>query len=201
MSVARTDASLNQQLRQQILRAAGRCFKRYGMSRTSMDDVAAAAGVSRQTVYNYVGNKTTLIAEIIVNEAQRINEQAYRSLDLSLPSAELIAAAELAVVERAERSPYADIFTGATVVKFTADAVAHSEHFAQVQRDYWHAVFAHVRDRGDLRADLDEDEAVNWLNSISFLLATGPTTFEGDRETRRRYLLHYVVPAFLAGGA
>ena len=198
MSLTRADANLNQQLRQQILRAAGKCFKRYGMSRTSMDDVAAAAGVSRQTVYNYVGTKNTLIAESIVAEAPRINEQAYKSLDLSLGSAELIAAAELAVVERAERSPYADIFTGATVVKFTADAVAHSEHFAQVQRDYWRSVFDVVRGRGELRPDLDEDEAVNWLNSISFLFAAGPVTFGNERETRRHYLLHYVARAFLA---
>ncbi|QLQ40075.1 TetR/AcrR family transcriptional regulator [Micromonospora robiginosa] len=40
-----------------ILSAAYACFTRHGMRRTTMDDIAAAAGMSRPAVYQYVRNK------------------------------------------------------------------------------------------------------------------------------------------------
>ncbi|HEY0698453.1 MAG TPA: helix-turn-helix domain-containing protein [Micromonospora sp.] len=40
-----------------ILTAAYQCFTRHGMRRTTMDDIAAAAGMSRPAVYQYVRNK------------------------------------------------------------------------------------------------------------------------------------------------
>ncbi|SCL31648.1 transcriptional regulator, TetR family [Micromonospora nigra] len=40
-----------------ILTAAYACFTRHGMRRTTMDDIAAEAGMSRPAVYQYVRNK------------------------------------------------------------------------------------------------------------------------------------------------
>lgn len=40
-----------------ILDAAYSCFTRHGIRRTTMDDIAAAAGMSRPAVYQYVRNK------------------------------------------------------------------------------------------------------------------------------------------------
>ncbi|NES14952.1 MULTISPECIES: TetR/AcrR family transcriptional regulator [Micromonospora] len=40
-----------------ILTAAYECFTRHGVRRTTMDDIAAAAGMSRPAVYQYVRNK------------------------------------------------------------------------------------------------------------------------------------------------
>jgi len=78
------------QARQRIFKAAIGCFQQYGLRRTTMDDVAAAAGVSRKTVYNYFTNKTGLVAEVIFDEARRVNARARRTLDLDLPGPALI---------------------------------------------------------------------------------------------------------------
>ncbi|MGC5023001.1 TetR/AcrR family transcriptional regulator [Micromonospora sp. DT47] len=40
-----------------ILAAAYECFTRHGVRRTTMDDIAATAGMSRPAVYQYVRNK------------------------------------------------------------------------------------------------------------------------------------------------
>ena len=191
----------NQQVHEAILRGASECFLRYGVRRTSMDDVAEAAGVSRATVYNYVSNKEMLVAELIVAEAQRINEEARALLDESLPSVELLAEALLLVLERAVASPYAEIVTNPDQVRQTAQVVGHFDAFAREQGRFWAGVFDVVRARGELRPDLDEQEAVSWLSSVSFMLTTGATTFERDRETHRRYLVQFVAPALLAGAA
>src|SRR5215510_10019988 len=50
--------------RDEILRAARRLFAERGYARTSVRDVAAAAGVSAQTVYDSVGSKQALVARL-----------------------------------------------------------------------------------------------------------------------------------------
>ncbi|MGW3953320.1 TetR/AcrR family transcriptional regulator [Streptomyces sp. NPDC004752] len=42
----------------QILDAAYACFTRHGVRRTTMDDIARSAGISRAAVYQYVRNKS-----------------------------------------------------------------------------------------------------------------------------------------------
>jgi AcrR family transcriptional regulator len=48
----------------EILRAARRLFAEHGYARTSVRDIAKAAGVSAQTVYDSVGSKQQLVAQL-----------------------------------------------------------------------------------------------------------------------------------------
>jgi AcrR family transcriptional regulator len=50
--------------RQEILGAARRLFAERGYSRTSMRDIALAAGVSAQTVYDSIGSKQSLVSQL-----------------------------------------------------------------------------------------------------------------------------------------
>lgn len=70
-----------------ILAAAYECFTRHGLRRTTMDDIAAAAGMSRPAVYQYVRNK----------------DDAYRRL------AERLFAGSLADARQAAGAPGADL--------------------------------------------------------------------------------------------
>jgi AcrR family transcriptional regulator len=51
--------------REAILMAATPIFLRYGFKKTSMDDVARAAGVSRQGLYLYFDTKDLLFRETL----------------------------------------------------------------------------------------------------------------------------------------
>jgi AcrR family transcriptional regulator len=53
-----------QQTRDEILRAARRLFAERGYARTTVRDIAEAAGVSVQTVYDSVGSKQALVARL-----------------------------------------------------------------------------------------------------------------------------------------
>jgi AcrR family transcriptional regulator len=53
-----------------ILDGALTVMSRHGLSRLSLEDVARAAGVSRQTVYRYAGNRDGLITATILREEQ-----------------------------------------------------------------------------------------------------------------------------------
>lgn len=56
--------------RQRILDAALTVMSRYGLTRLALEDVAREAGVSRQTVYRYVGSRDGLINDTILREEE-----------------------------------------------------------------------------------------------------------------------------------
>lgn len=72
--------------RRAILDAAGPVFGQAGYERASVDAVAAAAGVSKPTVYSYFGGKEQLFRETMADIARQVNEVSYAhvvALDLS----------------------------------------------------------------------------------------------------------------------
>lgn len=58
----------------EVLDAAYDCLTRYGVRRTTMDDIAASMGVSRSAVYQYVRGKDDAFRRL----AGRLHEQALR---------------------------------------------------------------------------------------------------------------------------
>src|SRR5258705_4199321 len=73
--------------REAILVAATAAFLRYGFKKTSMDDVARAAGVSRQGLYLYFDTKDLLFRESLqhlvshlISSARAAAEDGNRSL-------------------------------------------------------------------------------------------------------------------------
>ena len=60
-------ATRSERKRDAIVEAATEIFLRNGYRGTSMDDIAAAAGVSKQTVYSHFADKEALFLDIVVS--------------------------------------------------------------------------------------------------------------------------------------
>jgi len=54
-----------------IMDAAFACVAELGLARTTMDDVARRAGVSRQTVYRYYPSKDQLVMALVLREEDK----------------------------------------------------------------------------------------------------------------------------------
>jgi TetR/AcrR family transcriptional repressor of mexJK operon len=63
---------LSDRKRAAILKGAKAVFLKHGFGDASMDEVAAAAGVSKMTVYRHFGSKEDLFAGVITELCQRI---------------------------------------------------------------------------------------------------------------------------------
>ncbi len=76
--------------RKAIIAAANRLFLKHGFTKTSMDDVALAAKVTKQTVYAHFKNKDRLFADIITAECIRHSPSEDMLLDAGLPIEQLL---------------------------------------------------------------------------------------------------------------
>src|SRR4051812_18453505 len=65
-----------EQKREAVLRAAVRMFNSQGFHATSLDDVAASLGVSKPTIYHYLGNKDQVLLECVTRGVQQLRAAA-----------------------------------------------------------------------------------------------------------------------------
>lgn len=183
--------------RARIFQAAVSCFSRLGLRRTTMDDVAAAAGVSRKTVYNYFTNKSALIAEVIFEEARKVNARARKKLDLTVPATDLLVDAELALLASARKSGYIEILLNPADFGTAAEVIDHSARVAEVMHEFWDPILDALAERGELPADLERNDAVSWLTFVHVGLCARRPGNTSDREEVRRWLRRYVAPGVL----
>jgi TetR/AcrR family acrAB operon transcriptional repressor len=79
--VARRTKDEAQETRNRILDAAERVFSEHGVSRTSLDDVATAAGVTRGAIYWHFKDKSDLFAAMVNRVTLPMEAMVARSSD------------------------------------------------------------------------------------------------------------------------
>ena len=71
--------------REQILAAAAQCFATRGYTATTMNEVAAACGVSKATLYHYVRDKRGLLTQISAGHVARLEVLVQQTAAQDLP--------------------------------------------------------------------------------------------------------------------
>ena len=83
---------MKQEKLESILDTAKKMFARYGLQKTSLDEVARMARVAKATIYNYFGSKDRVYLEVLRREMDEIVEKISSSVDQeALPEDKLVA--------------------------------------------------------------------------------------------------------------
>jgi TetR/AcrR family transcriptional regulator, cholesterol catabolism regulator len=145
--------------RSELTRQAARLFAERGYHGTSIGDLAKALGVQKGSLYAHIDSKQDLLFEAMTEGARAFHE-ALDGVPEDRPAAErirLALRAHLRVV--AEQLDVATVFVrewryleGERAEAFIAERRRYEERFR--------ALFREGRERGALRADLDEHAAV-----------------------------------------
>src|SRR5579872_7065506 len=69
-----------------VLEAAERLFTERGVARTTVDDIAQAADVARQTVFNHFPYKEALALELGAESIQQVAQHAHARLEAGVPA-------------------------------------------------------------------------------------------------------------------
>ena len=101
---------LDNEKRTRILQAAQSLFIRYGVKRTSIDEVARAADIAKGTLYLYYESKEILFAEVAKTICADILADAHRAAALPVPLGERLVGildAQIGALHRlVEHSPH-----------------------------------------------------------------------------------------------
>ncbi|MFG1777263.1 TetR/AcrR family transcriptional regulator [Micromonospora sp. NPDC049048] len=141
-----------------ILAAAAEVFLRNGYMGASMDEVAATAAVSKQTVYKHFASKERLFTELIESSVGQVDEM-FRSAVDALHDTEDLDADLTALARR-----FVTFVIQPDVMRLRRLVIAEADRFPELGRTFYEQgpqrvtasladCFAHLHERGLLRVD------------------------------------------------
>jgi AcrR family transcriptional regulator len=187
--------------RDRLIDAATACLDRYGLTKTTIEDVAREAQVSRATIYRYFGNRDELMLEVLLHDLERSRD---RELDTFFEHATTPEAFGEALVEAAQyllasirTSPKLQILLQREGPGFSSTISGASEALFRRWIGDVGPYLAGAQEAGLLRDDMHPGEAAEWILRaiVSLLTVEGPSPHAPDDE--RRLMRTFVVPALL----
>ena len=181
-------------VREELLATAESCFERYGISRTSMDDIAEAAQVSRPTLYRYFGDRESLITEIVQSRSRRLVKHFHAFVDGHESYEDKLVQGLLYLVGHGRKDQFVSVLLGPeNFALATGILMNEGGHAIEFAGWCWQPVLeAGVAD-GSLRPDLDVDFAIHWLASFSFTLISWLDVENEPRDWHARMLREFAV--------
>jgi AcrR family transcriptional regulator len=156
--------------RNAILDAAATLFLRHGYRGTSMDEVAAGAGVSKQTVYKHFADKQRLFSEIVTSAVGEAGDPVH---------AEVLALEETGDIEADLRGLARQLLAlvmRPRILQLRRLVIGEAGRFPELGRTFYEqgpgrtiaalaTVFERLAERGELRLDDPQLAAAhfNWL--------------------------------------
>lgn len=176
-----------------ILGAARGCFARYGVHRTSMTDVAKAAGVSRQTLYNTISGRQELIEAVVVLRIEEMSDELREVLEGQRSFVDAIVEASVASVELARKDPeLTNLVETATTIRLFEIIAGPFPAIHDAVARLFRPLFEQARQAGELRADVSDDDLVDWIRTVYLsLILRGDL----DADAIRRVVRTFLVPS------
>lgn len=183
--------------RARLIDAAEVCFTKYGVLKTTVEDVAAAANVSRATVYRYFSDRDELILGVLLREADRFLERLGEEMEREPDFGTAIVDGVMFTVRAVRSDEHLALLFAPEVVGVTTAVAGASGALFKLTTGFLRPFFDAARSRGALRADLDIDEAAEWTLRmvLSLLTVEGPTSRSPSDE--RRFVAGFLVPALV----
>ena len=187
-------------VRERLLDAVEMSLERYGLPKTTMENVAGLARVSRGFVYKHFKSKDGLILAMLVRRAERFNARARTFIEAQPDLTEsLVQGIELAV-RMAYRDPYFGLLVGSATTDPVNRIEGAVEEALRLTGELWRPVLLAARDRGELRPDIHLDDLVQWIMYLELILLAGRRVLGVDVAEQERQLRALFIPAVLAEG-
>lgn len=189
-------------IRDRILDGAAQCFRRFGVAKTTLEDIAAEAGTSRATIYRTIpGGRDEIILAVLLSEGRTTLEPVFEAMYAMDKFESQLVEGMARVVEASRNDPQlAMLFTAETVMTSVVlpgawDAVlsATSELIAPLT--------SAARARDELRGALSDGEISDWIVRVIVSIVAFPGEFVTTPRDLRNYLATFAVPSLLSGTA
>ncbi len=116
--------------RRRIVEAATACIDRVGLAKTSLSDVAAEAGITRQTVYRYFASLADILGAVALDRVEEFAGRMERHLATFGTAAEVAVESVVFGVRAVPDEPYLGLLLKAGEADVFTVAVTSSQSFA-----------------------------------------------------------------------
>lgn len=165
--------------------------------KTTVEDVAKTAKVSRATVYRYFGGRDDIILGVVTRDARRFFERLARRLGAGGDVGDVIVDGVLFTVREVRADPHLQLLFAPEAVGVTASLAGASDALFSETTNFLSPFLENARAAGALRSDIEIADAVEWVLRavISLLLFEGPKRRSAPQQAK--FLRTFLVPALI----
>ena len=183
--------------RERYLGAAEACYARFGLAKTTVEDVAQAAGVSRATVYREFRNRDKLLLAVVEREAGRVAVEAELHLRRFDDVGSWIVEGMLFCLSEIPRHPVLAMLLTPEDVGRTSRLVLTSEQLLVIGADMLRPIFEPAHRAGLLRKSVELEALMEWVLRVLMSYLTVPSHLARNEDEMRHLLREMILPAVL----
>ncbi|WP_205874247.1 TetR/AcrR family transcriptional regulator [Mycobacterium camsae] len=162
-----TQASASTDTRELILDSAYACFRKHGLLKTTIVDIARAANVSRSTIYEYFRDKGAILEACAEHASEQFYREMSRAMDRGGSLEEKLSNAAVFVTQARRAIASEEYFDqDAISLLLTKDAAVLLRECI----DFFAPYLSAAKLTGEVRKDLDVQAAGEWFARILFSL-------------------------------
>ena len=178
-----------------FLDAAEACFERYGVHKTTMEDIAKMAGVSRPTVYRHFTDRETLIVAVVMRRARSLIAKTQAYIRRQETFEDQLVEGLLFLVRTGRKDPFVRLLVNPEQLEFAQQILSATDAAVDLTHEMWEPILKEAVDRGELNPALDFHAIARWLTLIELILV-GRLDLTPDDDEVREMLRTFLVPAF-----
>lgn len=184
-------------VRDRLLDAAENCLARYGASKTSMEDVAKTAGLSRATVYRYFENREALLQGLGSRQAASLAQEALGYLGQFDNVADWLVEGVLFSLREIPKRPAFAALTMSLDTSSASRLFLGSTGMIEIGANVLNPMFATAKAQGLIREDIEVDMLIEWLLRVLWTYLNAPSQVATDEEGMRKLFRMMLIPAVL----
>jgi AcrR family transcriptional regulator len=183
--------------RDRVLAAAERCIERHGIRKTTIEDIASEAGMSRPGVYRYFSDRDDLLVALISQHSRALHDKGHRLLASKTSLAEQITEGVLYLADQGRRDHFMRYMVNLDGTDLGRRMVT-THTSATLNAEFWDPVLDDAIRAGTMPKGLARPDIHLWLRNLCLMVMRGLDEGEGDIRRYRTILRTFVAPAFSA---
>lgn len=184
--------------RERLLDAAEECFARFGPSRTSIEDVARQAKVSRSTVYRYFEGRNELLAAAYMRQNAAVFDRVKILMAEPGTFAERVVRVTVRAINALRSGRFFPMLFNSDGALMSSQAIIASKMFYEAGRATMQPFFEEAQSRGELPPDLDLEDFIEWHLRLIFSFAMFDSPTPRDQSSLSRLLETFIAPPLTA---
>src|SRR4051812_18771318 len=183
--------------RDRVLAAAGRCIERYGISKTTMEDIALEARMSRPSVYRHFADRDDLMVALISQRSRALRDKAHKFISRQETLPDQVVEGLLYLADHGRRDPFTRQLLNLDGTSL-GRRMAASRTSETLTAEFWDPFLDDAAAKRALPRGISRPDIHLWLASLGLMLMRGLEEGDGDVQRYRSVLRRFVAPAFAA---
>lgn len=175
-----------------LLEAAAELFRERGITKTTVDDIAEAADVARQTLFNHFPYKEAFALELTADSVEETTQRAHALLEAGMPALDVLPRAAGWVLEAAFAQGELAVVAARELLQPDPERAARGASLLPLD-EIFEAILVQGREEGSVRGDLELGIIASQLSGILRLTMMQVLTRDIDQLRRELALCFEMV--------